>query len=201
MGLPLPETQLVLPVSSDRADVWRRTRLRQRWVLLATLIVSDALMVAVALLLAWYLRIGSGLLFYGSTAALSTYLQILPVAVLIFVGLFALNGLYRYNLLLGGPQEYGNVFRACSYGILALVFASYVQGTQPLSRGWLVLAWVLLILLVGASRFVKAMVKIVMHVVPGRPPGTNFRFVDTVEEGYTLIAEHQSQRTPKDSYH
>ncbi|MFC2030403.1 sugar transferase [Chloroflexota bacterium] len=143
----------VVPVSQVRTGVRRRARRRERRVLRVTLIASDALMVSSALLLAWYLRIGSGLLSYGAPADLSTYLGILPLAVPILLALFSLSGLYRYNLLLGGPQEYGNVFRACSYGIVALVFLSYFQRASLLSRGWLALAWVLAILLVGGSRF------------------------------------------------
>lgn len=51
-----------------------------------------------------------------------------------------------------------------------------------------------LIVLVGASRFVTAMVKVVMRVVPGQPPGTNFVFADTMAQGYALIADYQAQR-------
>jgi lipopolysaccharide/colanic/teichoic acid biosynthesis glycosyltransferase len=151
------ETARVVPVRQVGTGARRRARVRERRVLVATLVLSDAVTVAAALLLAWYLRIGSGLLSYSQAVDLAPYLQILPLAIPIFLGLFGLNGLYRYNLLLGGPHEYGNVFRACSYGILALVFLSYFlnyfQVTDLLSRGWLVLAWVLTILLVAGSRF------------------------------------------------
>jgi lipopolysaccharide/colanic/teichoic acid biosynthesis glycosyltransferase len=128
---------------------WRR----QRQVLVATLLVSDGLMVGLALLLAWYLRIGSGLLPYGAPGDLPLYLQTTLVAVPLMLILFAFAGLYRYNLLLGGPQEYGNVFRACTYGIVALVFVSFLQRTTSLSRSWLLIAWLLSTLLVGSSRF------------------------------------------------
>jgi len=126
---------------------------RQRRVLIATLLVSDALMVALALLLAWYLRIGSGLLPYGVPADVPAYLRITLLAVILYLPIFAFSGLYKYNLLLGGPQEYGQVFRACSYGSVILVFASFLQHTTSFSRGWLLIAWALSILLVGGARF------------------------------------------------
>jgi FlaA1/EpsC-like NDP-sugar epimerase len=81
------------------------------------------------------------------------YLFIIPVAVVILLPIFALNRLYHYHTLLGGSQEYAAVFRACSYGMIVLVFASFLQRTEPLSRGWLLATWILTNVLVGVSRF------------------------------------------------
>ena len=53
-------------------------------------------------------------------------------------------------------------------------------------------------MLVGASRFVKAMVSVFLRVMPGKTPGTHFVFADTLERAYTLIAEHQGKRESKD---
>lgn len=52
-----------------------------------------------------------------------------------------------------------------------------------------------LIVLVGASRFVKAMVNVFVKVMPGKVPGTHFVMADTIDRAYTLIAEHQAKRT------
>ena len=51
-----------------------------------------------------------------------------------------------------------------------------------------------LIVLVGASRFVKALVSVFLQVMPGKIPGTHIVFADTMERAYTLIAEHQAKR-------
>lgn len=51
-----------------------------------------------------------------------------------------------------------------------------------------------LIVLVGASRFVQAMVNVFLRVVPGKTPGTHFVFADSVDAACTLIAEHQAKR-------
>lgn len=51
-----------------------------------------------------------------------------------------------------------------------------------------------LIVMVGASRLVRSSVEIVMRMSPGKPPGTNFVFADTMEQGYALIAKYQIER-------
>jgi hypothetical protein len=56
-----------------------------------------------------------------------------------------------------------------------------------------------LIVLVGASRFVKAMVGVFLRVMPGKTPGTHFVFADTLDRAYTLIAAHQAERQSQNS--
>ena len=126
---------------------------KQRGILILTLGVSDAVMISLALLLAWYLRIGSGLLAYHAPSNFPYYRQMILFSVLIFWVIFFLSGLYRYNVLLGGPQEYGLVFQSCSFGVIALVLVSFIEHNQPLSRGWLLMSWALSLLFVGVTRF------------------------------------------------
>lgn len=145
--------QLGWPQSDSRAETQRKTSRLQRRVFLATLLFSDALVLAVALVLAWYFRIGSGLLPYSGSTSLATYLQVSAASLVVFLLIYAANGLYDYNLLLGGPQEYGAIFRACSYGMVALVFVSFMQRNEELARGWLLIAWALSIVLIGGTRF------------------------------------------------
>ncbi len=125
----------------------------QRWVLIAVLVLSDALMVGLALLTAWYVRIESGLLAYYAEAPIEIYLQAILVAVPLMLGVFLLCGLYDYKMLLGGTKEYEAALRACSYGVLALVFVSFMWRELVLSRGWLIISWAMVISLVCVSRF------------------------------------------------
>ena len=141
------------PQSDSRAKTQRKTGRLQRRVFLATLLISDALVLAVALVLAWFFRIGSGLLPYSGSTSLTTYLQVSAASLVVFLLVFAANGLYDYNLLLGGPQEYGAIFRACSYGMVALVFVSFMQRNEELARGWLLITWALSVVLIGGTRF------------------------------------------------
>jgi lipopolysaccharide/colanic/teichoic acid biosynthesis glycosyltransferase len=125
----------------------------QRWVLIAVLVLSDALMVGLALLTAWYVRIESGLFAYYAEAPLEIYLQAIAVAVPLMLGVFLLSGLYDYKMLLGGTKEYEAALRACSYGVVALVFVSFMWRELVLSRGWLIISWAMVVLLVCTSRF------------------------------------------------
>ena len=125
----------------------------QRWVLIGALALSDALMVSLALLTAWYVRIESGLLTYYSEGPFDVYLQAIAVAVPLLLCIFLIGGLYDYRFLLGGTREYEAVVRACSYGVVALVFVSFMWRELVLSRVWLIISWSLATLLVCTSRF------------------------------------------------
>lgn len=125
----------------------------QRRILITVLVLSDALMVGLALLTGWYVRIESGLLAYYAEAPFEVYLQAIAVAVPLMLGVFLLSGLYDYNNLLGGTKEYEAAFRACSYGVVALVFVSFMWRELVLSRGWLIISWAMVVLLVCTSRF------------------------------------------------
>ena len=51
-----------------------------------------------------------------------------------------------------------------------------------------------MIVLVGASTFVKTMVNMFLTFFPKRVPGTDFTFANTVEEAHTLILARQQER-------
>jgi lipopolysaccharide/colanic/teichoic acid biosynthesis glycosyltransferase len=136
------------------AGISSSRHLSQRRALIASLILCDAAMIALALYLAWFIRIGSGWLDYRAPAHFQFYAQITLLSILIMLPIFAFNRLYDYPHLLSGMQEYSGVLRACSYGMIVLVVMSYLERSQPLSRGWLLASWGLTILLVGSSRFV-----------------------------------------------
>jgi len=117
------------------------------------LAVVDALVIAGSLLLAYYLRIGSGLLPYNAPHYFGAYAMTLLLAVPIWLVIFALASLYDVHHLLGGPQEYANVFKGCSFGTLTLTVLGFLARGAQLSRGWVLLVWVLSTLMVGGERF------------------------------------------------
>jgi lipopolysaccharide/colanic/teichoic acid biosynthesis glycosyltransferase len=81
-----------------------------------------------------------------------------PVAAVVIPGLlliFWLRGAYAREILFSGPEELARVVSGCTYGVLLVVAASFLNGQGPMvSRGWLLLFWTGAILLVGASRLV-----------------------------------------------
>jgi lipopolysaccharide/colanic/teichoic acid biosynthesis glycosyltransferase len=136
---------------------------KQRVLLIGTLVITDALAVTAGLLLAYYLRIGSGLLPYTSPYASAAYLGITVIAVPVWLLIFLANRLYHFDSLLGGPDEYASVFRGCTYGTVALVILSFFERGEDLSRGWLLLSWLTCILVVGGERFLMRRVAFLLR--------------------------------------
>jgi lipopolysaccharide/colanic/teichoic acid biosynthesis glycosyltransferase len=105
------------------------------------------------LLLAYYLRIGSGLLRYGQPYEFANYVRMIALAVPIFLVIGASSQLYDPHQLFGGPQEYAHVVRTCVFGVVVLIVLSFYQREDLLSRAWLLMALVLSIALMGTGRF------------------------------------------------
>ena len=121
--------------------------------LIGGLAVVDALVIAASLLLAYWLRIGSGLVPYNAPQDFRAYATVLLFAVPTWLTIFALVGLYDIHYLLGGPQEYANVFKGCSFGTLALTVLGFFGRGTLLSRSWILLVWPLSTFMIWAERF------------------------------------------------
>lgn len=127
---------------------------RQWTALIGALLILDALAVYASLTLAYAVRITSGLLAYGAAHDPIAYQGFALASAPAWLIIFALFGLYRRDNLLGGLDEYRQVWRACTVGVIAIIVGSFFwrDGVQ-LSRGWLALAWAFACSLVGVERF------------------------------------------------
>jgi lipopolysaccharide/colanic/teichoic acid biosynthesis glycosyltransferase len=118
------------------------------------LIAADASLLGLAFLLAAWLRGALGFLPYQPTFEVATYALVALGVIPGLLAIFWLRGAYARHHLLGGPEEYARIVSGCTYGTLLLLAASYLFDTAPtVSRGWLLLFWLLAIVLVGAGRF------------------------------------------------
>ncbi len=124
----------------------RRSTRFQKNVMVVILATSDFLMVGLAQGLGQSILSKWEISFFSIPATL--------ISALVFVGIFALIGLYEPDHLLGGTAEYGLVFQGCTYGLVSLVVMSYLHSELLMLRDWLLLSWVLTIFLVGAARFI-----------------------------------------------
>ncbi|MFW6070119.1 MAG: sugar transferase [bacterium] len=148
------ESALFTPVRrTDKVALSRATQWR---LLLSCLFVSDILMMGAAFRLAYFVRFELGIpIFRLQVEASFPFYQNLAVFLIpLWALIFATNGLYERNNLLGGTQEYARVFRAVSVGNLLVVLAGFLEPTFILARGWLVLAWIFSFFLVGGARFI-----------------------------------------------
>lgn len=131
--------------------------LERHWQLfIITLIASDIAMIGLAFRLAFLLRfeINIGLFQLDIVPFLPFYQTVSLALILVWIFVFALNGLYQRQNLLGGTQEYALVFRATNTSMLLVVVAGFLQPDFILARGWLVLAWFLSFFFVSMIRFV-----------------------------------------------
>jgi len=132
----------------------RLYRPNEHRLLISLLVLLDGLMVAASLWLAYEVRIQSGLMSYGAPYDSQTYILLVLVSVPAWVFIFVCLRLYDPSLLLGGPKEYGQVVKGCSFGVLVLVVVSFFwRGTFAFSRLWLLFSWGFSIVLVGGGRF------------------------------------------------
>ncbi len=121
---------------------------RERTIVVASLVVLDTFAVIVALVLAYYLRFG-----LDQPHKFDAYMRMTLLAVPVFLAIFAYSRLYDTHLLFGGPQEYANVVKACTFGVIALTMLSFWESGGLMSRAWLLMAWILAFLMVGTGRF------------------------------------------------
>jgi exopolysaccharide biosynthesis polyprenyl glycosylphosphotransferase len=119
------------------------------------LIVSDACMTYFALWLAHELRfdVFKGFFELNAVDPFAEYPILIYSIPLLWLFIFAANGLYSKNNLLGGTREYAKVFRSATEGFLLVVIVGFLEPTLLIARGWWVMAWGVAFLFVASARF------------------------------------------------
>ena len=130
-------------------------RLSRDWLLLkGALLALDASALGAAFGLAYIIRFKTGIpMLETPSHTVAFYSWVAFWAVPIWLGLFALYRLYDQHYLFAGLQEYIRVVNACTGGLVAVVIVSFLDVSLFISRGWLLIVWVLSMLFVGCSRF------------------------------------------------
>jgi len=118
------------------------------------LVMSDAAMTFLSFWLAYYVRFEFLVRYFDANATISseTYRFLIYSAPFLWPLIFAINGLYTKDNLLGGTREYAKVFRSATEGFLLIVIAGFLEPTLIIARGWLLMTWGSTFLLVGAAR-------------------------------------------------
>ncbi len=134
--------------------IGRRAFARQWAAFVALLIAVDALVVWVCLSVAYAVRISGELFAYAGPNDPAQYAEYAWIGIAAWLFSFALMGLYRRDLLLGGIEEYRQILKACLMGTLGLIIVSFLRrDANELSRGWLVASLGLTVALSVISRF------------------------------------------------
>jgi exopolysaccharide biosynthesis polyprenyl glycosylphosphotransferase len=127
-----------------------------QWTLyIAGLILSDATMTFLAFLVAFYFRFELFVQHFDPNAASSfeNYQLLFYSLPVLWLIIFALNGLYSKDNLLGGTGEYSRVFRSATEGFLMLAIAGFLGPMLIIARGWLLMIWGLTFVFVAIARF------------------------------------------------
>lgn len=130
--------------------------LNNQWrLLIIVLVVQDTVTVGLALLLAYLIRFNTEISIFqeGVFSDYAYYQSVSLLLVPIWILIFAFTGLYNRSNLLGGTTEYSLIFRSTAVGIFTLVVISFFIQGFVLARGWLMLAWVSVFLIVALGRF------------------------------------------------
>ena len=137
---------------------WPRSARRVRWewqLVTAGLIATDGVALGLAFALAYVIRFKLGIpLLETPPHSVAFYSSIVFWAIPVWLGIFAMYRLYERHHLFVGFQEYVKVVNACTIGTLGIIVISFLDLTLIMSRGWLLLTWLLSILLVSSARFV-----------------------------------------------
>ena len=122
----------------------------------AALIVADILMTGLAFRLAYFFRFELPIDFFDESAVVSVeyYRTLVIISSFLWLLLFAVNGLYNNQNLLGGTREYDKIFRSSTVGFLIIVIAGFLQPDLIIARGWLLMAWGFTFLLASLGRFI-----------------------------------------------
>lgn len=159
---------------------------QQEWrYLLVVLVLSDMLCLVAAFAIAGWLLSQPALGSRRFDQYLGLILGVLPILAVIFVA----QGLYDPQSLLSGAREFASAFRACTYGLVALILLGFALHSH-ISREWILLSWALAIALVGVWRFA---IRRAAHLLRRRGHFINRVVVVGVDAHSVAVASQLSQ--------
>lgn len=120
------------------------------------LIAVDAIVIDLAFQLAYFLRfdVPFGIFDETSFVSLEYYTRLSLAASILWLVIFAFNGLYSLQNLLGGTREYSKILRSSTEGILVLIIVGFLWSGFIVARGWLGMAWVFTFMFATVGRFI-----------------------------------------------
>lgn len=133
-----------------------RSTWRGQWRLLAAgLILSDGLMLFLALRLSYYIRFYTSLPVFrlDVVPSESTYQLLTLILIPTWLGVFAITGLYNRLIIMGGAREGSLVLTSSSIVLFLILASEFLIPGWYLARGWLLVAWVGVVTLTLAGRF------------------------------------------------
>lgn len=127
--------------------------IRQRNILITTgLIIGDLLALVLAFGVAYYIRFI--LLPYQAKFNMIDYIYLIGAIIPFWILIFSFSQLYNTQYLFGGLEEYIKIFTSIAVGTIAIIaFGFFKREDILISRGWLLIAWLLALFFVLSFRF------------------------------------------------
>ncbi|MFZ6028846.1 MAG: sugar transferase [Chloroflexota bacterium] len=146
------ENMLMVKTTHATKRIHRNT---QNKLILIGLLIIDIFMLGTSFLMSYYLRFSLQLSFFQQDAVkdIAFYRNISLLLVPLWLGIFAMVGMYNRQRLMGGIEEYAMAFRGVSMGIWLVLVASFLNTTFDVARGWLVLTWPISFFFIALGRF------------------------------------------------
>jgi len=119
------------------------------------LVISDGLATGLAFRAAYFVRfeISLGIFQPNITPVFSYYQRLVMFLIPLWLVIFAVEGLYNREKLLGGTEEYSLTFTATTVGMFAVISVGFFDPSLFFARGWLILAWGFSFIFIAAGRF------------------------------------------------
>jgi exopolysaccharide biosynthesis polyprenyl glycosylphosphotransferase len=150
----LVERHLRVKIYQASRSVPRRI---QWYLFIASLVVSDIVMLGLAFRGAYIVRFELNISFFQLeiTPSFDYYRNLMLVIIPVWLTIFAVMGLYNRQNLLSGTQEYSQAFNATTIGFVAVIAAGFLFPEFIFARGWMLTAWALAFLLTASGRFLN----------------------------------------------
>jgi len=146
-------TDFIIPKSEVKTSGWF---LQNQWKLLPSmLMLVDGILLFAALNLSFFIRFGLRLSIFQNEALNSpSYYITLDLFLVLFCWVaFGLLGNYNWHNLMSGLKEYSQIFNGITYMVILVLAVAFLTPVFILSRGWLMMTWVLAILFLCVGRF------------------------------------------------
>jgi lipopolysaccharide/colanic/teichoic acid biosynthesis glycosyltransferase len=119
----------------------------------AILVAFDSLAVLVALITAYYVRIGSGVFEYYQSHDIAPYIRLTLLTFPLYLIMSALARLYREDGSMDRVSAFLQVVKSTTFTTMGLMVLSFWAREITPSRAWLLLSWILVVFLVSVNRF------------------------------------------------
>lgn len=153
---PLRPAELLGPGSLWDGNAAPIRRNWERTTLLGAALGIDALAIAAAFALAYLFRFKTpiGAFYVPPDSPLRFYSTLVFWLVPLVIGTFAIYRLYHLDRLFDGFDEYVRILSATTLSIIAVILVSFLFDDRLIiSRAWLIISWLLLLITVGSGRF------------------------------------------------